>query len=397
MGIFAPDAFPEWLRVVLFWMGAALAAVGVAAAAWHYRPKGWLKRHVWWRLKLNPPTISYSVVDGHFESVTKLSEPEAWVPLHEALTHLIYQSEWAHHQALPKSKEDFDKTVSGEFREYLARGDVRARGVKGTGFSDSGDPTEPIAADYWVKAFVSPYHSIALQDTGSDAAGNRLTHERATYRRVVINKNDLEGVRPKATRQSLSPLAEFVEPLRAKINAEKTETTGGLLSQDSFGYPYAKAVLKLRIQNPKGTRRGNAKGVPFAMSLAAQLQNDHGGDLKNCSVVLREITGLEGGSELTGAKFKIPKNGIVRKSPNIVSQFTMVRRDMSDRVTPEPFLLLVGDRTIPLSENSTYTLRLELMSESPHSTMCQVQINTGEGLDAEAIVIDHQVSARTAD
>ena len=162
-----------------------------------------------------------------------------------------------------------------------------------------------------------------------------------------------------------------------------------------FDYPYPKAVLKLRIQNQRGTRRGDDKGVPFAMSLAAQLQNDHNADLKNCSVVLREISGLERGNELTGLRFSLPKDGIVRKAPTLVSQFTMVRRNMSDTVTPEPFLLTVGGKTYPLSENSTYNLRLELISGSPHSTICHVQIDTGTDLDAEARIVSQEVAERT--
>ena len=38
MSAFAPDAFPEWSRVLLFWAGVVLALVGIVAAAWHFRP-----------------------------------------------------------------------------------------------------------------------------------------------------------------------------------------------------------------------------------------------------------------------------------------------------------------------------------------------------------------------
>jgi hypothetical protein len=51
MGVFAPDAFPEWVRVSLFWIGAIFAVWGALAAIWHYRPKAWLRQNVWWRFR----------------------------------------------------------------------------------------------------------------------------------------------------------------------------------------------------------------------------------------------------------------------------------------------------------------------------------------------------------
>lgn len=160
--------------------------------------------------------------------------------------------------------------------------------------------------------------------------------------------------------------------------------------QSQFDYPYPKAVLKLKLANPRGTRRGKPDGTPFAMSIAAQLQNDHTGDLENCSVVLQKFDGLQGGEDLSGLEFKLAKEGKVWKTSSITTQFPIIRRNMEDEVTPEPFLLLVGGREIPLEENSTYSLLLELRSEYRYSTLAKVQIDTGVGLDAEARFIGDQ-------
>lgn len=55
MGIFSPDAVPQWLRITLFWAGVGLALVGLMAATWHFRPRGWLARNLLWRFKLRAP------------------------------------------------------------------------------------------------------------------------------------------------------------------------------------------------------------------------------------------------------------------------------------------------------------------------------------------------------
>lgn len=55
MGIFAPDAFPEWIRTSLFWVGVALAFVGISAGAVHFRPKGWWSTNIGWRFRSRPP------------------------------------------------------------------------------------------------------------------------------------------------------------------------------------------------------------------------------------------------------------------------------------------------------------------------------------------------------
>ena len=37
LGVFAPDAVPEWLRIILFWTGAFLFVLGVVAALGHFK------------------------------------------------------------------------------------------------------------------------------------------------------------------------------------------------------------------------------------------------------------------------------------------------------------------------------------------------------------------------
>lgn len=71
VSIFAPDAFPQWLRVILFWVGVALLALGLAAAIWHFRPRGWVARHLFWRLKRHPPKAHQSTVRHNLTQVDR--------------------------------------------------------------------------------------------------------------------------------------------------------------------------------------------------------------------------------------------------------------------------------------------------------------------------------------
>jgi hypothetical protein len=70
----------------------------------------------------------------------------------------------------------------------------------------------------------------------------------------------------------------------------------------------------------------------------------------------------------------------------------LISRNISDKVTPEPFLLRLASEQIPLRENTTYTLQIELRSEYPIPTVVTVSIKTESGLVATARVTEMRLA-----
>lgn len=145
----------------------------------------------------------------------------AWIPLCEALRYLVYDSQWAQTQPTPTDRNDFNKRVSVEFIERLARGDITARGKLGWTQESLSRPTEPIDSDYWVSAFMQPHGEIVLASPDTQGTvGCKASDE--TYRSVIVQKGQVELAWPQKTRSdSMTALARFVEPMRAKIAEEK--------------------------------------------------------------------------------------------------------------------------------------------------------------------------------
>lgn len=390
VGIFAPDAVPEWLRIALFWTGVALLAIGVAAAVWHYRPTAWLAQHVWWRFGRLPPTKDHPLPAAAQLApplAPRTSKAEAWIPLHQALRYLVYDTAWSHTQAKPASEDEFNKLVSSELFERLARGEVRARGAKSApNKGDNGRPTEDISLDYWAEACAQPHDVIALGQPSQDVVVNPRSH---LYHRVLIHQNDMKAVWPRATTTSLTPLASFVDPVRKRIESE----SGALPQRDlaSFGYSYRKAVLKAAIPKAAGDRAAVAGQPPHEMSIIISILNEHRAPLRNCSVA---VLGLADGDQWTDINelLRAGKDGIFPIDTGKAYAFTFLKRNISDRVTPEPFHIRLVGREWPLRERASYTMVLELRSPYPIPTIVILSIVTGDGLDAEVTVVDTRLA-----
>ncbi len=148
----------------------------------------------------------------------------AWIPLCEALRYLVYETKWASSQSAVKDKDDFERRVSAEFLEHLARGDIEARGKSGWAAESLDRVTENIDRDFWVAAFIQPYGEIVLAAPDSQGTAGSKGSD-LCYRSVIVRKQQVEAVwSPRDTScGELTTLAEFVEPMRAKIAKEKSD------------------------------------------------------------------------------------------------------------------------------------------------------------------------------
>lgn len=189
----------------------------------------WLKESSYWLLPLCVAGIVVTAIVGHVlkcrKERQKLEPPvdnnPNWMPLHEALHYLVYDSEWARLQSTPATETEFDEIVSDEFLEQLARNEINVRGRHYYNAAQLNKTTQPIPPDYWVEGFIQPHGEIVLADGKRGFAGRSCENNR--YDRIILNRIDIEKVWPQSSQSSLSPMAQFVEPLRRQIAEEKKQ------------------------------------------------------------------------------------------------------------------------------------------------------------------------------
>lgn len=159
-------------------------------------------------------------------------KPAEWAPLHQALHWLVYESRWGEKQPAVETEDEFNRVVSAEVRERIARGDIASRGQLGWDEQSRGRATEPIPANYWIDAYFLPFASIALAGDGGDEIAKQGGGG-SVYRGVILRWSDIKVTwkRGTAPKGQLPPLAAFVESPRAKIAAEKrSRGAGGILA-----------------------------------------------------------------------------------------------------------------------------------------------------------------------
>ena len=146
---------------------------------------------------------------------------DAWMPLCEALHYLVYETQWAEDQHQPHNEDEFNALVTGQVRVRLARNEVSSRGKLGLSAVGLTRATEPILTKFWVDAFFQPYGEIVLANPDRCAA--TANGGGMSYHAIILPKEQIEIVWPRrATSNSqLTPLAQFIEPVRAQIEHEK--------------------------------------------------------------------------------------------------------------------------------------------------------------------------------
>ncbi|VAW00236.1 hypothetical protein MNBD_ALPHA04-2225, partial [hydrothermal vent metagenome] len=83
--------------------------------------------------------------------------------------------------------------------------------------------------------------------------------------------------------------------------------------------------------------------------------------------------------------------------PHTAHNFYLVFRDISDAVTPEPFLMNFESGRKALADNSEYLLNLELRSAYPIPTIASLLIKTGAGLDVECTIVKQELQPENSD
>lgn len=156
VSMFAPDAFPEWARVALFWMGVILLAIGILAAGWHYRPRNWLSRNVWWRLRLHPPDTGVTTQSGMGEDAnSKMTFDQAF---HENATDRVpfirirdiapqYGIDFGQTNPIGGSNEAYH--IEGVLRQAVVDGNLKVWGRQYRGDVKDNDPLVSIPPEHF--------------------------------------------------------------------------------------------------------------------------------------------------------------------------------------------------------------------------------------------------------
>lgn len=139
-----------------------------------------------------------------------------WLPLCHAIRYIIYESKWASSTAVG-SKQDADSVLEKKIIEALARGDISARGRRVVSQYPYrlAPASEPIPTEFWTHAFIQPFGELVINEPerGVAATDGAFLHlnDRRSYREVVLNRNDVHLVWPKAKmRVTPNPYSEAV-------------------------------------------------------------------------------------------------------------------------------------------------------------------------------------------
>lgn len=327
-----------------------------------------------------------------------------WVPFHKALRYLVYEAQWAHEQDEPKTEQEFNDIISGEFVERLARGEITSRGRQHGASQNSKRASEPIPADYWVTGFVRPFAEIVLTDDKRCAAAN--PEQKHSFIQIMVNENDVFRIWPQTNSLDRSPLAEFIDARRpleedgrssaeTSIKEKKTKSDdqahelarriAAAPKTSEFVFPTLVAILRAEIDRENGLKSAQAGKPPHSVSVLMRIANIHTKPMDNCMVQLFSIkkSGLESAQHQL---FKFSGKTKFKTNPNQTNNFYFVKRDMTDPITPKPFVILLADREMPLHENSQYLLKLKLISPYPIPTIVEVEVRTGDGVEISCVI-----------
>ncbi|HEX8527193.1 hypothetical protein [Allosphingosinicella sp.] len=157
-----------------------------------------------------------------------------------------------------------------------------------------------------------------------------------------------------------------------------------------FNYPYPKAVLQAEIPNPRGTRSAREDKV-WHVGVSLKLNNMHTKPLEDCSVFLVRL--VRDGEEIpVNEALRISKGqATFTAQKHVNNQFHLLSRNISDAITPEPFLLKLETRDLPLAENAQYVAELELRSRYPRPTLLTLQIDTGTETDVQVTILEQKI------
>jgi hypothetical protein len=167
--------------------------------------------------------------------------------------------------------------------------------------------------------------------------------------------------------------------------------------KDEFPYPYPKAVLQFAIKRAKG-QKGMAAGAdePHEVKVMTSVVCKHSKPLIGCSAYVSHWI-KDGKKEAINQFLSWGGKSKFDTHPHTAHNFYLVFRDISDQVTPEPFLMNFESGRKALADNSEYLLNLELRSAYPIPTIVSLLIKTGTGLDVECTIVKQELQPENSD
>jgi hypothetical protein len=184
---------------------------------------------------------------------------------------------------------------------------------------------------------------------------------------------------PQEVGQSPSPSTTLYEKLARRIREHP--------STDQFDYPTLKCILRSEIPHPTGQRSAYAGKPPHETEILMTVSSIHTGTIFGCSVILLSIAS-DGIAETVMRPFTWGSNTTFDTYLHMSHSFRLLRRNLSDPINPDPFVIQIEGMLRPLRENTEYLLVLELRAPPyPYPTIVELSVHTGFGLDVECRII----------
>lgn len=157
---------------------------------------------------------------------------------------------------------------------------------------------------------------------------------------------------------------------------------------EKFSYAYPKAVLVAGVETPMAS--ANSDGL-VSVTAAFSVENKHNTAISGCSAHIVQIQ-ANGKIDPIDTPLRVANSGGVFEIAKLATKrFTLIKRDLADKISKPPFLLLLDGRDYPLLDNTQYIITMELRSEYEYPTKVGLQIDVKEGREIYTTIIDQSV------
>lgn len=279
--------------------------------------------------------------------------------------------------------------LEGELRQAAVDGRLKVRGRKYRGPVKSNDPLVSIPSSHFEDFEFA--HGSLHYETPNDATHTGVIGESLeqlsgqVYYDLHISYTDTRVILKDFVAKE-NVLTDELKPSTAdKEKYDLARRIAAAPDTSEFDYPSLVAVLRAEIDGKTGSKEALAGKPPHKVSVLMRIANVHDKPMNDCLVQLKSIK--EGSFETTAHQlFKVGKKAKFQTNPSQTNNFYFLKRDMSDPITPRPFVLVLEDQEKPLNENTNYLLKLKLISPYPIATIVEVEVETGEGVEVSCVI-----------
>ena len=280
--------------------------------------------------------------------------------------------------------------LEGVLRQAVIDEKLKVWGKKYKGPVKSNDPVVPIDASHFEDYEFG--HGQLHYETANDQSHTGLLAKRLeelvdqVYYDLQLSYADLRAVMKEFSAKENNSNDALKAISKEDEKHKLARRIAAAPDTSEFDYPSLVAILRAEIDKEHGLIQAEAGRPPHTVSVLMRISNRHGKPMNDCMVQLFSISEQRGLTTSAHQLFTWGGKTQFQTNPNQTHNFYFVKRDMTDPITPKPFVLLLADSEKPLHENTNYLLTLKLISPYPIATIVEIEVKTGEGVDISCVI-----------